>query len=163
LERPILPLAFLAALLNFGQVLAADPGPANDLSNAPPTQPVAVQPAPSNADSNMPPITLESPPPSLRNPLPLSYRIGLNIRADFKKLGGFAPLSDPGAATGSAVNRTYDNGYNKVDISTNAGGLTWFWGYQNANQIQGNSLVMESSSSQNTGSSNNHQDDPQHG
>jgi hypothetical protein len=153
----------LAVLVNFHHVLAAEPASLNDASNTPPTQAVAVQPALSNDDSNMPPVTLESPPPENRNRLALSYRMGLNISVDFKKLGGFPALTDPGPSTGSTANRNYDNGYNRVDISTNAGGLTWNWGYQNANQIQGNSIVLDSSSSLNNGSSNGHQNDPQHG
>ena len=98
------------------------------------------------------------------NKLSLSYQMGLNIRVDFKKLGGFAPIGDPGPASGTAVDRTYDNGsYNKVDISGNAGGMTWNWGYQSAGQVQGQSIVMESSSSPNNASSKNHYDDPQSG
>ena len=98
------------------------------------------------------------------NKIGLSYRMGLNIRVDFKKLGGFAPIGNPGPATGTAVDRTYDNGsYNKVDSSGNAGGQTWNWGYQSGSQIQGESVVMESSSSPNNATSKNHYDDPQHG
>ncbi len=112
----------------------------------------------------MPPAKLETPRAELLNQISLSYRMGLNITVDFKKLGGFPPISDPGPATGSTFNRNYDNGsYNRVDISTNAGGLTWYWGYQNANQVQGNSLIMESSSSPNNGVSGGNQNDPQHG
>src|SRR5439155_12025178 len=81
-------------------------------------------------------LALEANPPERLNRIGLSYRMGLNITVDFKKLGGFPALSDPGPATGSAYNRSYDNGsYNKLDISTNAGGMTWNWGYESANQI----------------------------
>jgi hypothetical protein len=98
------------------------------------------------------------------NRLALSYRMGLNIRVDFKKLGGFAPIGDPGPATGTAVDRTYDNGsYNKVDSSGNLGGQTWNWGYQRGSQVQGGSVVMESSSSPNDAKSKHQYDDPQHG
>ena len=109
-------------------------------------------------------LDLQANPPEKLNRIGLSYRMGMNITVDFRKLGGFPPLSDPGPATGSTFNRTYDNGsYNKVDISTNAGGMTWYWGYENASQIQNNSLIMQSSSSPNNGVSNNHDNDPQHG
>ncbi len=109
-------------------------------------------------------LALESNPPEKLNRIGLSYRMGLNITVDFRKLGGFPPLSDPGPATGSTYNRSYDNGsYNKVDISTNAGGMTWNWGYDSANQIQGNSLIMQSSSSPANAVSNNRENDPQHG
>ena len=97
------------------------------------------------------------------NRIALSYRMGLNITVDFKKLGGFAAISDPGPALG-ITNRTYDNGsYNLVDISGNAGGLTWNWGYEDPGQLQGNGLVMQSASSPNDVTSKNRQDDPQHG
>jgi hypothetical protein len=89
--------------------------------------------------------------------------MGLNITVDFKKLGGLAAIGNPGPATG-ITNRTYDNGsYNKPDISGSSDGYTWYWGYENANQLQGNSIVMESSSSPNNGVSPGHQNDPQHG
>src|ERR1700730_3878686 len=47
--------------------------------------------------------------PINKNRLGLSYRMGLNISVDFRKLGGLA-LSNPGPATGNTVNRNYDNG-----------------------------------------------------
>src|SRR5438094_4115589 len=109
-------------------------------------------------------LALEANPPERLNRIGLSYRMGLNITVDFRKLGGFPALSDPGPASGSTFNRSYDNGsYNKVDISTNAGGMTWNWGYEHANQIQGNSLIMQSSSSPANAVSNNRENDPQHG
>jgi len=87
----------------------------------------------------------------------------MNITVDFKKLGGFAAISDPGPALGIA-NRSYDNGsYNRVDISGNAGGQTWYWGYEEPGQLQGNGLVMESASAPNNVTSKNRDDDPQHG
>src|SRR6266571_6838952 len=89
-------------------------------------------------------LALEANPPERLNRIGLSYRMGLNITVDFRKLGGFPPLSDPGPATGSAYDRSYDNGsYNRVDSSTSAGGMTWYWGYEHANQLQGNSLIMQ--------------------
>jgi hypothetical protein len=118
----------------------------------------------SDATNALPRAVLEPPPPEKLNWIGLSYRMGLNITVDFKKLGGFQPVSDPGPPTGSTYNRSYDNGsYNRVDISTNAGGLTWYWGYQSASQVQGNSLVMQSSSSPANGVSSGNQNDPQHG
>jgi len=114
--------------------------------------------------TNVAGFALEENPPELLNKVSLSYRMGLNITVDFKRLGGFPAISDPGPATGSTFNRNYDNGsYNRVDISGNNGGTTWYWGYQNASQLQGNSLVMESSSSPNNAVSKNNDNDPQHG
>src|SRR5881398_2810121 len=72
---------------------------------------------------NLDPASLE-----FKNRIGISYRMGLNITVDFKKLGGLG-LSDPGAATGGAVNRNYDNRYNRVDSSGNANNQTWYWGY----------------------------------
>src|SRR6266478_9491616 len=110
---------------------------------------LAAPPASSQTQDSIdsrPGLALEANPPEKLNRIGLSYRMGLNITVDFRKLGGFPALSDPGPASGSTYNRTYDNGsYNRVDSSTNAGGMTWYWGYQSASQVQGNSLVMESS------------------
>jgi hypothetical protein len=97
------------------------------------------------------------------NKLSLSYRMGINITVDFKKLGGFPLQSDPGPGSG-AYDRTYDNGsYVKIDSSTNAGGITWNWGYQNASQLQGGGIVMQSSTSPSDATSKNHENDPQSG
>ena len=79
----------------------------------------------------------------------LNYSMGYNISATFKHLGQFpTPRSDPGPATGG-TDHTYNNGYNRVDVTgNNHGGFqgTWYWGYRDASQISGDSLVMQSSS-----------------
>ncbi len=95
--------------------------------------------------------------------LTLSYRLGLNIKADFRNLGGFPAQTNPGPAAGGGINRNYDDGYNRVDISGNAGGQTWNWGYQNASQVVGSSIVMHSASSSAGASTGNNDGDPQHG
>jgi hypothetical protein len=100
--------------------------------------------------------------PMTQNRLGLNYRMGLNITVDFRKLGGLA-LSDPGPATGSTFNRNYDNGYNRVDSSTNAGGVTWNWGYEHSQSVQGTNLVLNSYSTPANATSKNREDDPQHG
>jgi hypothetical protein len=123
---------------------------------APPASENAVEPS-----KPLPP--LEEPKEPLKNKIGLSYRMGLNITVDFKKLGGFPAISDPGPSLG-ITNRSYDNGsYNFVDVSGNAGGQTWFWGYEQPGQLQGNALVMESSSSPADVTSKNRENDPQHG
>jgi hypothetical protein len=129
------------------------------LSSAQPAQPPVEEPAPALSR-----IELEEPVQTNKvNRIGLSYRMGLNINVDFKKLGGFPAISDPGPALG-ITNRSYDNGsYNRVDISGNAGGLTWNWGYEQPGQLQGGALVMESASSPNNVTSKNQDDDPQHG
>lgn len=100
--------------------------------------------------------------PMTLNRIGLNYRMGLNISVDFRKLGGLA-LSDPGPATGGAFNRNYDNGYNRVDSSTNAGGVTWNWGYEHSQSVQGTNLVLNSYSTPANATSKNREDDPQHG
>jgi len=123
----------------------------------------AQQPA-SNAQSDevLPTIKLEPVSEEMKNRIGLDYRMGLNIMVDFRHLGGLA-LSSPGPATGSAVNRNYDNGYSRVDVSTNAGALTWNWGYENPNSLQTDELSLQSYRSLPNGVSKNQQDDPQHG
>src|SRR5258705_2754319 len=94
-------------------------------------------------DEAVPTVKLEPVSPEYKTRIGLSYLMGLNITVDFKRLGGLA-LSNPGSPNGAAMNRNYDNGYNRVDVSTNAGGLTWYWGYQNANSAQGDNLSLQS-------------------
>jgi hypothetical protein len=109
-------------------------------------------------------VRLQPPPAEYPNRIGLSYRMGLNITVDFKRLGGFAPLSDPGPDTGTAEERFYDDGYNRVDISGNQGGQTWFWGYENPESLQGETMFMTSSSAPATGVSKNRGgDELQHG
>ena len=119
-------------------------------------------------DRAVEPVVLKPLRPEPRNRIGLSYRMGLNITVDFRKLGGLAPVSNPGAETGGAVDRTYDNGYNLVDITGNNHGpgfenTTWNWGYTGGGSVQGNTLVMSSSSSPATARPENNGDDPQHG
>jgi hypothetical protein len=78
----------------------------------------------------------------------LSYRMGFNISAKFKNLGGFPALTDPGPATAGA-DHTYDDGYNRVDSSGNQGvapNTTWYWGYQDASQVPGDGFIYFHSS-----------------
>jgi hypothetical protein len=127
-----------------------------------------VQPAApvSGQDTASPALTLEPSRPQKLNRVGLSYRMGLNITADFKKLGGYGPFSNPGPATGSVEDRTYDNGYNLVDSTgNNHGGFigTWNWGYQDSSSVQGDSLVLHSASSPANAISEDNSDGPQHG
>jgi hypothetical protein len=79
-------------------------------------------------------------------------QFGLNINARFNHLGNVNPAK-PG---------NYDDGFVHTDSSGNAGGQTWNWGYKNAGQVQGNSVVMHSSSASVNGSMDR-TDDPQAG
>jgi len=102
--------------------------------------------------------------PPVLGRLALTYRGAWNVRARFKNLGYVPQQSNPGPATGSGVDRFYDDGFNRVDASGNAGGLTSFWGYQHASQVPGNdTIVMNSSSVASGGLSAESARDPQHG
>jgi hypothetical protein len=118
------------------------------------------------------PVQLESLKPRPVNRINVSYRMGLNITADFKKLGGYTAASNPDLHsdpnfTGDV--RTYDQGgYLGVDSTGNNHGpgyenTTWYYGYQNASANQGNTLVQTSSSSPATASSKDNSDSPQNG
>ncbi len=107
-------------------------------------------------------FVLEPASPPLLNRIGLSYRMGVNISVDFHNLGGLQ-LSDPGSAVGTQVNRNYDDGYNRVDSSGNAGGLTRYWGYTSGQSVQGGNLVLQSDSTPATATSGRYQDSPQSG
>jgi len=164
----------------------AEPAPAApEPAPAPEPEPVKVEtPAPEPAPAPIPePVAAPEPEPPApvvvtttpaaplviekiepkKNRINLSYRLGLNITADFKKLGGFGNPNNPGPDTGSAENRNYDDGYNLVDISGNAGGQTWNWGYSDPASIQGNSMVLHQTSSPSTGVSKDNSDGVNHG
>ena len=100
-----------------------------------------------------------------------SFRPGFNIEANFTGLGGFARRTEPGPNdTSASVDRNYDDGYNRVDVSGNVGRLTGYWGYDHgvgdlANQtpIDGDVVIMNSSASAAVGTSPNRGNDPQLG
>lgn len=93
----------------------------------------------------------------------MSYRAAYEMTADFGGLGAFAAMTAPGPAAGAAVDRTYDNGFNMIDVSGNAGGMTTFWGYTSPAQIVGGNLVLSSSSSAGGTTAQGREDDPQNG
>ncbi len=73
----------------------------------------------------------------------LGALVGLNFKAQFSMNGTFKfSQNNPGPAGSGGIDRTYDDGYVRVDASGNYGDQTWNWGYQNTNQIVGNSLVF---------------------
>jgi opacity protein-like surface antigen len=114
------------------------------------------------SDEVLPTVTLEPRDTDLKNRVGIAYQMGMNIGVDFRKFGGLFG-ANPGPASGSAVDRNYDNGYNRVDEAGNAGGKTWYWGYSSPNSVQGDSLVLQSESTPANASSNGNQDNPQHG
>jgi len=112
-------------------------------------------------------VKLEEPQPVNKNRFGLSYRMSFNMTAEFKNVGnvGRNPRGagrDPGPAEGDAVDRFYDDGYNRVDIIGNNTGLTWFWAYKNPSQIVGDTVVMHSRTATPINSKTT-DDDPQHG
>ncbi len=131
------------------------------------------QTAPPISGDTIPPVQLVKVPDEPKNRIGISYRMGLNITADFKRLGGVAAVSDPNLHTDPAhtntVIRTYDgSSYVGQDITGNNHGpgyenTTWYWGYGSAGSVQGDTLVLSSSSSPATAASKNNSDDPQHG
>ena len=115
-----------------------------------------------NGPETAPIMSLETARPPMLNRIGISYMMGVNISVDFRHLGGLQ-LSDPGPATGATVNRNYDNGYNRVDISGNAGGQTWYWGYSSPNSAQPNAMVLQSDTTPDTAHSGMYQNHPQSG
>ena len=107
------------------------------------------------------------------NRVGLSYRLGFNISADFKQLGGFAalnPATNPRhplrTPNGDLFN--YDNGYIYSDTTAAAHpGYTWYYGYvtgtaQRPAGAPTDFDLYRSSSPANVTSRNN-EGDPQHG
>ena len=84
---------------------------------------------------------------NVTNHVSVSARIGFNLSASFKGMGGAAGgASSRPTPDGSPYN--YDDGYVLTDISGNAGGLTWNWGYDDsASQVSGNSILLHRTSS----------------
>jgi hypothetical protein len=94
----------------------------------------------------------------------ISYSLGMNISGSFSNIGSFPALSNPNAALVNPGDvRTYDDGFVGMDNTGNAGGLTSFWGYNNAGQVQGGNLVLSSSSSAGGGDSLDNDTKLQHG
>ena len=103
------------------------------------------------------------PRPRPANHFGLSYRPAFNISATFEGIGGYAAPSNPGAAVGGDVDRVYDDGYNRRDVSP-SDGLTWHWGYVDAaTQISDDWLLLSRSSSVADGVSSDQDSGPQPG
>jgi hypothetical protein len=92
--------------------------------------------------------------PESANRFSLGARFGMNFKAAFRNPGA----ANPGPAIGG-VDHNYNDGYNRVDSSGNAGGVTWNWGYQNAAQVVGDTIQFHANQSAN----NKVTDDPQFG
>ena len=81
----------------------------------------------------------------------LNYRLGFHINASFRNAGLPSSWGTPESGPmGPSLNgRSYDDGYVGLDSSGNAASpfdpgrpLTSYWGYQNANQVQGGNVLM---------------------
>lgn len=110
------------------------------------------------------------------NRFSLSYSMGLNMSAGFKNVQ-LSPnfvlvpnhqgvltsaLINPGSTNGLSPH-VYDNGYALTDASGNAQGLTSYWGYQNAGQVQNGTLVMNATEPTLGAGPQDLNGDPQHG
>lgn len=84
--------------------------------------------------------------PVLAQSQALSFTGGilLNPKIGFGNLGALGPATGIGPATGGNFNRTYANGFNRVDNEGNQEGRTGFWGYEVNTQISGDTLVLSS-------------------
>jgi hypothetical protein len=86
----------------------------------------------------------------------LNYRAGFNIKADFKNLGRSGLPGGP-----SVTGLSYEDGFVRPNSVPNDLGLSWNWGYQNANQVVGDNIVMTSSQRGKLG--NDREDSPANG
>lgn len=79
------------------------------------------------------------------NRFSFSARFGFNVSARFKGNAGSLPPAAP-RTTPEGDPYNYDDGYVLTDVSGNAGGQTWYWGYDNsASQISGNNILLSRS------------------
>lgn len=77
------------------------------------------------------------------NRFSFNARFGMNISAKFK--GASMSLTAPPRTTPDGSRYNYDDGYVLTDVSGNAGGQTWNWGYDQPGQIAGNTILMHRS------------------
>jgi len=83
------------------------------------------------------------------NHFTFSPRAAFNIGAKFMDIGTLSLSPTRKTPNGNTYN--YDNGYVLTDVSGNAGGQTWYWGYDSSSQISGNSIQMSRSVAQSSG------------
>jgi len=78
------------------------------------------------------------------NRFSFSPRAAFNVTATFRN-AGLVPFPPNNRATPNGDAYNYDNGYLLTDISGNAGGLSWYWGYDSAGQAAGAISLSRSS------------------
>ena len=91
-----------------------------------------------SAPATPPPLERSSEFLDATNRITGSLRIGMNMPAGFQNPGGsLNPHGVPGHGrrAGHGLPFNYDDGYVWRDSSGNAGGQTWFWGYDNSGQL----------------------------
>jgi hypothetical protein len=98
-----------------------------------------------NGQNVLQPAAVETP-----NRLAMSYRMAFNVSASFTTdFGPGVAIPGPGV---SGVDRNYDDGYNRVDSTGNAGGYTRYWGYDNDSQYDAanHTITMHSATGSST-------------
>jgi hypothetical protein len=91
-------------------------------------------------------------------------RLPFNVSATFENSVGTPAQTDPGPPVGYGLARNHDDGYVRVDSDGNAGGLTWNWGYRDADQVPGDgNLYLHSASAGPPEASHRDADHPQLG
>ncbi len=101
---------------------------------------------PANGQEAVPSTSLQPPKAESPDHYSVGLRLGFNIKADFKTgFGPGQPIPAPGI---HRVDRTYDDGFNKVDVTGNAGGYTAYWNYQYNSQYDpdASTITMHSAS-----------------
>lgn len=94
------------------------------------------------------------------NRLSIGPRLGLNLKADFENSATNVLAIMPGTTTTNGINRTYEDGYVRVDSSGNLSSQTSFWGYDNASQYTGGGIEYHATRS---GGNFEADDQPQYG
>lgn len=66
-----------------------------------------------------------------KNRLSIGAKLAFGLSAEIRNVGYTGPTPP-----------NYDDGFVRTDISGNAGGKTWYWGYQADNQVSGDSVLF---------------------
>ncbi len=78
----------------------------------------------------------------------LGVLAGFNIHATFKTSGTLTISgNNPGLTNTPGLNHFFDDGYVRVDDFNNSGGYTTYWGYKDASQVSGQTLLYHNTSS----------------
>ena len=60
--------------------------------------------------------------------------------------GEAIPVLPKSGALEGLINRSYDNGFVGKDATGSIGEVTWYWGYEDSSQIEGDSIMFKDSS-----------------